>query len=267
VRAWLLHVLVRLGETECAERVLTGLGERERGLGEIRMATAALQLARDDPRAALAALAPVLDGSVRMGWRTWLVEAFLLEAIARDALGEEDAAVRALERALDQAEPNGALLFFLLHPVPGLLERHARHRVAKSSAHPALIPEIQSLLAGNGPAPKAQRNTAPTPAGPGVPSEPLSDSEIRVLRYLPTHTCRGGRSPASCTSRLTPSGPICVTYTPSSARTAARRPSSAPATLACSHPPSDANPPRHDRVMVPVCRGTCERGSQRGTLP
>ena len=103
-----------------------------------------------------------------------MVEAFLLEAIARDALGDEGAANRALERALDLAEPDGALLWFLLHPVPGLLQRHARHR----TAHPALIADILSLLAGNRPAP---------PAGPPPPLEPLSDSEIRVLRYLPTH--------------------------------------------------------------------------------
>jgi ATP/maltotriose-dependent transcriptional regulator MalT len=81
---------------------------------------------------------------------------------------------QALERALDLAEPDGALLWFLLHPVPGLLERHARHR----TAHAALIAEILSLLAGQTPAP---------PAGPQPPLEPLSSSEIRVLRYLPTN--------------------------------------------------------------------------------
>ena len=66
------------------------------------------------------------------------------------------------------------LLFFLLHPMPGLLERHARQR----TAHPALIADILSLLAGRAPAP---------PAGPRPPLEPLSDSEVRVLRYLPTN--------------------------------------------------------------------------------
>ena len=77
----------------------------------------------------------------------WLVEAFLLEAIARDALGDPGSADRALERALDLAEPDGALLWFLLHPVPGLLQRHARHR----TAHPALVADILSLLAGRRP--------------------------------------------------------------------------------------------------------------------
>jgi LuxR family transcriptional regulator, maltose regulon positive regulatory protein len=99
----------------------------------------------------------------------------LLEAIARDALGDPGAAGRALERALDCAEPDGALLWFLLHPVPGLLQRQARQR----TAHAALIADILSLLAGH--------KLAPLPAGPPPPLEPLSDSEIRVLRYLPTN--------------------------------------------------------------------------------
>jgi LuxR family maltose regulon positive regulatory protein len=62
-----------------------------------------------------------------------------------------------------------------LHPAPGLLERQARQR----TAHAALIAEILDLLAGRTPATRA--------AGPQPPLEPLSDSETRVLRYLPTH--------------------------------------------------------------------------------
>ena len=98
----------------------------------------------------------------------------MLEAIARDALGDSRAAACAVERALDLAEPDGALWWFVLHPAPDLLERHARH----GTAHAALIANILSLLAGRTPAPRA---------GPPAPIEPLSDSEIRVLRYLPTN--------------------------------------------------------------------------------
>ena len=109
-----------------------------------------------------------------MHWSLWLVEAFLLEAIARDALGDPAAAEHAMERALDLAEPDGAYFFFLIHPAPRLLERHARHR----TAHACLAAEILALLAGRGP--------APPPGGPRPPLEPLSDSEIRIgLRDLP----------------------------------------------------------------------------------
>jgi LuxR family transcriptional regulator, maltose regulon positive regulatory protein len=175
LRAWLMHALVRLGETEDAEQVLAGLGERDRDRGEMRIAAAALRLSQDDPYAATVALAPVLDGSAGVGWRSWLVEAFLLEAIARDAVGDQAAAEHALERALDLAEPDSALMWFLMHPAPGLLERHARQH----TAHAALIAQILDLLGGNTP--------APPPAGPWAPLEPLTNSEIRVLRYLPTH--------------------------------------------------------------------------------
>jgi LuxR family maltose regulon positive regulatory protein len=102
-------------------------------------------------------------------------QSFLLEAIARDALGDRGAAERALERALDIAEPDGTLLPFLLHPAPELIERHTGHR----TAHASLIAEILSLLAGRRPAASSDQ---PQPL-----LEPLSDSEIRVLRYLPSH--------------------------------------------------------------------------------
>jgi LuxR family maltose regulon positive regulatory protein len=174
-RAMLIHALVRLGDTERAEQALAELEEQDSDRAEIRVATAMLRLAQDDPQAATTALAPVLDGSAALGRRTWLVEAFLLEAIARDALGDAGATERALERALDLAEPDGALSYFLLQPAPGLFERHARHH----TAHAALLAEILSVLAGSKP--------APTSAGPQPPLEPLSDSEIRVLRYLPTN--------------------------------------------------------------------------------
>jgi LuxR family maltose regulon positive regulatory protein len=85
------------------------------------------------------------------------------------------AAGRALERALDLAESDAVLSLFLLHPAPGLLERHARHH----TVHAALIAEILSLLAGN-------RHASP-PIRPQATLEPVSESEIRVLRYLPTN--------------------------------------------------------------------------------
>jgi LuxR family maltose regulon positive regulatory protein len=61
-RALLVHVLVRLGDTGGAEQALAELGSQDRDHGETRIATAVLRLAQDDPHAAVAALAPVLDG-------------------------------------------------------------------------------------------------------------------------------------------------------------------------------------------------------------
>jgi len=178
-----VQTLVRLGETQRAEQALAALADQDRDSGVMRISLATLRLAQGDPHEALAALAPVLDGSAPVPvldgsapvpWPSRLAQPFLLEAIARDALGDP-AATNAVERALDLAEPDGALLWFLLHPAADLLERHARH----GTAHAALIADILSLLAG--------RKPSPPPAGLPQPLEPLSDSEIRVLRYLPTN--------------------------------------------------------------------------------
>jgi LuxR family transcriptional regulator, maltose regulon positive regulatory protein len=175
IRAHLLITLLRLGQTGRAEAALAGLDARERQSAEMRIALASLRLAHNDPQAATAALAPVIDGSVPPGHPHFLIAALLLEAIARDALGDPGAAGRALEHALDLAEPDGVLIPFLIDPAPGLLQRQARH----GTAHAALIADILSLLAGT-------RSALP-PAGPWPPLEPLSGSEIRVLRYLPTN--------------------------------------------------------------------------------
>jgi LuxR family maltose regulon positive regulatory protein len=188
-RAHLLHALVRMGETERAERALAEVGEHDRGRAEIRIAAAALRLAQGDPSAAAAALAPVLDGSAPVIRSTWLTQAFMLQATARDALGDPAAAGHAVEHALDLAEPDSTPSAFLLYPVPGLLERHARH----GTRHAALISEILDLL--------PQRHGKAGVHGEMAPSraraddggsalrllEPLSQSEIRVLRYMPTN--------------------------------------------------------------------------------
>jgi len=174
-RALLIHSLIRLGQTERAGQFLAALSDQDRSRGEIRSAAAELWLAIDNPRAAVAELAPVLDGPVPAYWQVWLMRFYLLEAIARDALGDAAAADAAIERALDLAEPDGVLLPFLIYPAPGLLERHVRRR----TAHAALVAEIRDLLAGT--------QAAPPPSRPGPLLEPLSGSEVRVLRYLPTN--------------------------------------------------------------------------------
>jgi LuxR family maltose regulon positive regulatory protein len=175
LRSHLLQTLVRTGETRRVEQALAGLDGPERDRGETRIAEASLRLAQDDPTAAAAALAPVIDGSVVMpNAHLWDVQAFLLQAIASDALGDASAARRALEQALDRAAPESLLFPFLYDPAPELLDRHRRH----GTAHPSLITEILNVLAG-------QKPGSPS-AGPQRLREPLSHAEARVLRYLPT---------------------------------------------------------------------------------
>jgi LuxR family maltose regulon positive regulatory protein len=196
MRSRMLQTLVRLGQTERAEQALAELGEDERASAEMRTAVAALRLATGDPQAAADALAPVLDGSLSGVRRVRMVTALLLEARARDALGDQAASGRVLERALDITESNGILLPFLLDPAPALLERHRRYRTANRSAHPALISQILDLSWGagspsqggsGGMGPPGERSAVLVGIVPPRVTEQLTDSETRVLRYLPTN--------------------------------------------------------------------------------
>ena len=87
LRTSLLETLVRLGETRHAEAALAELNDRQRDTAEMRTVLAVLRLAQGDPAAATAALAPVLDDAdAALDSRVWIIWAFLVEAIARDAL-------------------------------------------------------------------------------------------------------------------------------------------------------------------------------------
>ena len=170
-----LEMLVRMGDSERAERALAEMDEEVRETAHMRVVLATLRLAQDDPEAVVEVLAPIVDDSAPFAESVWEIEAFLLEAIARDALGDLGATSRALERALDLAEPSGLVLPFLLHPAPELLGRHARLR----TTHASLVSEILNLLSGHAPTAR--------PEGAAPLAEALSESELRVLRYLPTN--------------------------------------------------------------------------------
>jgi LuxR family transcriptional regulator, maltose regulon positive regulatory protein len=108
--------------------------------------------------------------------RIWIAATFMLGAIARDMLGDLDAAGRSLQRALDLTEPDQVLPLFLIHSPPGLLDRHARHH----SVEAALICQTADLLA------RIDR-LGPPPGQSAHHVEALSCSEVRVLRYLQTN--------------------------------------------------------------------------------
>ena len=171
-RSHRLQVLVRTGETERVERILAEMDGAERDSGEMRIAVAGLRLAQDDPEAATAALAPVVEGAIPLtSAHLWVVHAFWLDAIARDAAGDAAAARRSLEHALELAAPEGLLYPFLVDRAPELLDRQRR----RGTAHAALIAQILNVLAGS--------DSDEPPRGL---TEPLSQAEARVLRYLPT---------------------------------------------------------------------------------
>ena len=117
----------------------------------------------------------MIDGSAPALYERWArVEALLLDATARDRLGDRRAAEESLEAALELAEPEGLVLPFMLWPSRELLERHPKHR----TAHATLISTILDTLAGR----------AAPQGGPAAPlRDELSDAELRVVRYLPSN--------------------------------------------------------------------------------
>jgi LuxR family maltose regulon positive regulatory protein len=67
-RSFLVQTLIRLGDTDRAEQALAALADQDRDGGAMRISLAALRLAQDNTHEALAALAPVLDGSAPVPW-------------------------------------------------------------------------------------------------------------------------------------------------------------------------------------------------------
>jgi LuxR family maltose regulon positive regulatory protein len=114
----------------------------------------------------------------------------VLEVIARDALGDPGAARDAMRRALDAAKPDGVLVMFLFHPpTRELFDRYAPDRGDQA----ALVTEIRNLLPAEPPGGPPAEPKLGAPEGSPRPADsfrlvdPLSKTEIRVLRYLPTN--------------------------------------------------------------------------------
>ncbi|TAK01740.1 MAG: LuxR family transcriptional regulator, partial [Chloroflexota bacterium] len=170
---------LRMGDETGARATLTRLTDTEREFGEARTALAALRLAEGDQGAAVEALAPVLDATAPVIRAGTEIQALMLDAVARDQLGDRVRAERGIERALDLAEPDSLVFPFLVIPARDVLERHPRHR----SAHATLLADLLAVLGGT---PLVAR-----PREPATAPESLSDSELRVLRFLPSNLSAG----------------------------------------------------------------------------
>jgi LuxR family maltose regulon positive regulatory protein len=174
-RQLMMHAQLRLGDTAAAQATLAEFSEEDREWGEGRTAIAYLHIATGDAQSAVEVLAPVLAGHAPVVLEYSVVHVLLLDAIARDLLGEPQAAEADIERALDLAEPDGNIFPFVLTPCSELLESHPRHR----TAHAALLSDILDVLGGSAPAARAAER-------PALQTD-LSESELRVLRYLPSN--------------------------------------------------------------------------------
>jgi LuxR family maltose regulon positive regulatory protein len=166
------------GEPE-AGRMLLHRAEREGASSPaLANALARLDLLDGEADAARVTLAPHMDhlrspNGVPMPIRA---EAWLLHALALDALAEHEAAAHSLERALDLAEPAGLQRIIVSHgaTIGPLLRRHVRH----GTAHPAMVGTAVETIERRG-----RPSRRPTSA---ALAEPLSVREQAILGYLPS---------------------------------------------------------------------------------
>ena len=178
VTGWLLATQARLGRLGQARAAIAALAEQRAGSGEIRNALAVICLADGDPAGALGAVREVLDGAAPVIGYPTAVEAYLLAALAHRELGDLHAANQAAECALALAESDRLVLPFAMTGSRELLETLPRHE----TAHAALLADILDVL--HSPSPAARDRPLPPDA------EPLTPSELKVLRYLPTNLSR-----------------------------------------------------------------------------
>jgi LuxR family transcriptional regulator, maltose regulon positive regulatory protein len=162
-----------LGEPARARRLLAEVDAGDASDAAIGLAR--LELASGDPGAAIRAVAAFLVDERQAVLPYARTEAWAIDAIARDAAHDEDGAMRALERALDLAEPRGysGILAGYGAPLRSLLRR----RVERGTGHRALAAHLLSTM---------NDGSAAVRAAPSALLEPLSDRELAVLRFLPT---------------------------------------------------------------------------------
>jgi LuxR family transcriptional regulator, maltose regulon positive regulatory protein len=166
-----IEALVRMGDIDAAKAMLRAMRDDDRASGELQQALACIRLAEGSPELVVETLRPVLDGSLPVHHSAVVVRSLLIEAEARELLGETGAGDAAVERALDLAEPDGLILPFALSGTRRILER-----LQGRTGHAAFLAHILDVLDGS--------SWSGRLGGEQVRLDALSPSELRVLRYL-----------------------------------------------------------------------------------
>jgi LuxR family maltose regulon positive regulatory protein len=175
---WLVCTYVRLGRPELAQRTLGRLSPALRQTGEVQVAAAYCRLSQGDAPGALSVIESAPPGAWAGNLGSAAVESHLIAGLAQIELGHREDARRSAEAALAAAERDRLILPFLMTDALRLMEELPPH----DTAHRALMIEVRELLGGS-PNGSARREWV-------GPAEPLSPSELRVLRYLPTNLTR-----------------------------------------------------------------------------
>jgi LuxR family transcriptional regulator, maltose regulon positive regulatory protein len=174
LRLWDARLLAATGRVDQARALLATFDEPASPSAARLAVRAELQLAEGDAAGAVATLAPCLDGSASPLGAYQRLETLLLDAVARQRLGDLDAAATSLEHALQVAEPEGYRQVFwnLGEEVYALLLRHRQ----RGTAYPQLLTELLDR-----PAFTAAPSASPPPVALAAP---LTDREQAVLSFL-----------------------------------------------------------------------------------
>jgi LuxR family maltose regulon positive regulatory protein len=179
-RCAMLYAAVLAGNSIFVRAALEELTEAERNTGEVREVVAARSVVEGDSHAAIAALEPIVAERLELHHGLVLIRSLLLDAKARYMIGDDVGARSSVERALDLAEMDHLIVPFLWVGSSELLERHHGYE----TAHGAFLKVVRDALSG--------REIAGRRSRPGSFVVDLSETELRVLRYLPTNLTSAG---------------------------------------------------------------------------
>jgi LuxR family maltose regulon positive regulatory protein len=128
------------------------------------------------------------------GWIELMIDASIQQAMARQALDNQEQAIVALARALELAEPGAWMRNFLDEGAP--MQKQLASVNSQISPKHSLRAYIGKMLSAfdRDATPTYARDSATSSEPPSsvprplsLPLDPLSDRELDVLRYLPTH--------------------------------------------------------------------------------
>ena len=173
LREWEVRLLTVTGRVEQARALVATSKELPSSSAATLAVRAELQLAEGDPAGAVATLAPCLEGSAAPAFAYQTLVTLLLDAVARQRLGDLDGAATSVESALEAAEPERYRQVFW--NLGGEVRALLRRQWERGTGHPQLLTELLG-----GPA-----FPAPTASPPPVaPAAPLTEREHAALGLL-----------------------------------------------------------------------------------
>ena len=136
-----------------------------------------LLMAQNAPDQALQLLTQLLLAAEDGGRRGRIIEFWTLQALAQQALGDEEQALMTIEQALSLAEPEGYTRLFVDEGKP------MAEVLRKAAARGIRLNYVRKLLTAFG-AGKKEIASAPFPISPSALGEPFSERELEVLRLI-----------------------------------------------------------------------------------